>query len=211
MALPGPHSHRAWASLKSPPPGATFNPTLLAPPRRAPPRRRRTATDRCSAVGAPPPGAAMSASPDAALLDDLVIRFVLNVPAEELECALVGVGAAVPPGGARRAAPKRPSLRRPGLGPRLGAGCLVQAADRCRRPAARHCRSPERLMFVIEQAHWFYEARPDPGLEGWGWVGGRAGGRSRGRDGWGPGTGAGAPRVVDVRRPLPATLRTFAA
>ena len=66
--------------------------------------------------------------PNADLLDDLCTRFILNVPAEELQCVsfLYHLLALTP---ALEHTPELAMLRR----------------------------SVEKLMFLVEQAHWFYE------------------------------------------------------
>ena len=66
--------------------------------------------------------------PNADLLDDLCTRFILNVPAEELQCVSL-------------------------LHHFLAHTCAWEQMSELAMPR----RSVEKLMFLVEQAHWFYE------------------------------------------------------
>lgn len=71
-------------------------------------------------------------TPTADVLDDLCTRFILNVPAEELQCAYL---------------PPRPSQKTFASHPPLDSYRITFR------------RSVEKLMFLVEQAHWFYEVQ----------------------------------------------------
>jgi mRNA-decapping enzyme subunit 2 len=81
------------------------------------------------------------ANPSPELLDDLCSRFILNVPAAELECV------------AAKWLARRPALA---FAPHTLSHSLLTP------PSLPH-RSPEKLMFIVEQAHWFYEVREGEG------------------------------------------------